>query len=79
MKKLLILTLLLCIFAYTPINAKDSNTTKSNKHEFKSDEDFFKKMAALDQRQKEAKAKTKAIIELGKTVDEVAKELGIED
>lgn len=79
MKNSLFLILIVISLISISVNAKDSNTTKPEKQEFKSDEDFFRKMAELDKQINEEKAKTKAVMELGKTVDAVAKELGIED
>lgn len=61
-------------YAETPKSAK---TLKSSDHN-KSDEEWLKEFMQLQQELKEEKAKTKAIEEEGKKLDEINKLLGVD-
>lgn len=76
MKKLL-LTLLSITFITTQINANDKEKTEDELvAEFM---ESVERERLADKRIEEAKAKTKAIMQLSKTVDKLANTLGVND
>lgn len=84
MTKILITTLSTIILTTSQINADAANTTSPNQP--KTAEELMKELAQLDQqiqdekkKQEAAKAKTKALEQLEKTVDELANELGVKE
>ncbi len=84
MTKILITTLSTIVFATSQLNADAANVTSSNQP--KTAEELMKELAQLDQqiqdekkKQEAAKAKTKALEQLEKTVDELASELGVKE
>lgn len=73
MKKIFI-SIFLISFIFNFSNAEEVKQT--NKKELsKEDEDFFKKIQQLKAEQKEAKNKTEEAKEMGKTLDELNKQL----
>jgi uncharacterized ion transporter superfamily protein YfcC len=73
MKKTFI-TILLISFVFNFVNAEEIKQT--NKKELsKEDEEFIKKWQQLEQREKEAKNKTGEAKKMGKTLDELNKQL----
>ena len=89
MKKFLLYTLLTAtlscsfIYAETPKQSKTAKTNDVNKT--MTDEEFMSRFMILDERQKDAKAKTlqmqeklEKIKKLRKTVDELGKQVGVD-
>lgn len=82
MKKLLLYTLLTatlsCSFSYaeTPKQSKSAKANDANKT--MTDEEFMSRFMILDEQEKDAKAKTKAIEKLEKTVNELGKQVGVD-
>lgn len=80
MKNISIITLLAItlisnfLYAETVKSSKKIKSTEQNK----SDEEWLKEFMQLQQELKEEKAKTKAIEEEGKTLDEINKLLGVD-
>jgi len=70
MKKILFKTLLAIIFATNQASAEDTNRTT---------EELITEFMQLEQEIQEEKAKTEAVMQLGKTVDKLVKQLGIDD
>ena len=82
MKKSLLYTLLTTIlsssfiYAETPKQSKSAKTNDVNKT--MTDEEFMSRFMILDEQEKDAKAKTKAIEKLEKTVNELGKQVGVD-
>lgn len=76
MKKIFI-SIFLISFIFNFANAEEIKQTKEiNKKELsKEDEEFIKKWQQLEQREKEAKNKTDEAKKMGKTLDELNKQL----
>ena len=64
------------IYAETPKQSKSAKTNDVNKT--MTDEEFMSRFMILDEQEKDAKAKTKAIEKLEKTVNELGKQVGVD-
>lgn len=60
------------------IKKTDEKQIKNQEQKTMTDDEFLKKFMKLDKEVEDAKAKTKALEKLEKTVDEVAKTLGVD-
>jgi|GEM_PF-4174623 len=60
------------------IKKTDEKLIKKQEQKTMTDDEFLKKFMKLDKEVEDAKAKTKALEKLEKTVDEVAKTLGVD-
>lgn len=80
MKNISIITLLAVALICNSLNAETVKSSKNIKstEQNKSDEEWLKQFMQLQQELKEEKAKTKAIEEEGKTLDEINKLLGVD-
>lgn len=90
MKNILIITLFAITLISNSLYAETVKSTKniksSDKNQTMTDEEFLKQFMALDQEEKDAKAKTVQVEKkleetrkLRKTVDELANQLGIKE
>ena len=82
MKKFLLYTLLTatlsCSFIYAETPKQPKNTKANDVNKTMTDEEFMRQFMILDERKKDAEAKTKAIEKLEKTVNELGKQVGVD-
>lgn len=76
MKKMIFFTLLTITLVCNYIYAEDTKTKDTNKT--MTNDEFMKRFMALEQREKDAKAKTMSIKKTGEVLDEINQLLGVD-
>lgn len=78
LSSMLLAIALISNLAYAEAIKSTKKTKSADINKTASDEEFMKRFMVLDQEEKDAKAKTKAIEDEGKKLDEINKLLGVD-